>query len=161
MLLTISQSALPGPAYAIGLCVEKRHVTELKQGKFDGAYTYFASDGFVWGSTSAHFQEMRTAFADRIFIPCVGPGYNDERIRPWNQRNTKQRAGGNYYRNMWQRVLDLSPAADAVGITSWNEYHEGTNIEPSMDREGYEKCDGQDYLALTHDLAHQYARLFG
>ena len=28
-----------------------------------------------------------------IFVPSVGPGYNDVRIRPWNAHNTKARRG--------------------------------------------------------------------
>jgi len=35
--------------------------------------------------------------AGRIFIPSIGPGYDDEAVRPWNGENTKDRQTGQYY----------------------------------------------------------------
>ncbi|REC62735.1 hypothetical protein DRF65_09190 [Chryseobacterium pennae] len=32
-----------------------------------------------------------------IFIPCIGPGYFDTRIRPWNEADFKNRDNGRYY----------------------------------------------------------------
>lgn len=34
---------------------------------------------------------------DLIFVPSVGPGYDDSKIRPWNTQNTHRRMGGRYY----------------------------------------------------------------
>jgi glycoprotein endo-alpha-1,2-mannosidase len=49
----------PGlPMYAVGLAVERKHLDELRVGRFDGVYTYCASNGFVWGSTTASWAEM-------------------------------------------------------------------------------------------------------
>lgn len=155
-------SALPGPSYAVGLCVERTHVRDLIDGRFDGAYTYFAANGFVWGSTTRNWQTIRNELGSLLFVPCVGPGYNDQHIRPWNGRNTHARQEGRYYRDMWRHVTDLGLAgasADAVAITSWNEWHEGTQIEPAVDRPGYLAVDGVDYLALTAELAAEYKRL--
>jgi glycoprotein endo-alpha-1,2-mannosidase len=57
----------------------------------------------------------------------VGPGYNDERIRPWNAHNTKGREGGRYYMGMQRIALEARP--DALSVTSYNEWGEGTQIE--------------------------------
>ena len=48
-------------------------------GGFDGVYTYFAADGFSFGSTFtiSNF----TAKTDLLFIPSFGPGYNDLQVR--------------------------------------------------------------------------------
>ena len=46
------------PAYLLGLAVERAHLEQLRAAGFDGAYSYFASDGFVWGSTAANWPEM-------------------------------------------------------------------------------------------------------
>eukprot|EP00762_Andalucia_godoyi_P001800 ANDGO_07171.mRNA.1 Glycoprotein endo-alpha-1 len=119
-------------AVFIGLVVENQHLQELQRAGFDGIYTYFAADGFVWGSTRANWKTIST-FADQnhlIFVPCVGPGYDDERIRPWNSRNTHSRSQGAYYDASWKAAMDLQPGA--VGITSFNEWHEGTQIEPAV-----------------------------
>jgi hypothetical protein len=37
-------------------------------------------------------------------------------------------AGGRRYDDMWRAAM---PVADVVSITSWNEWHEGTQIEPA------------------------------
>jgi glycoprotein endo-alpha-1,2-mannosidase len=60
---------------------------------FDGFYTCFASDGFAYGSTTSNWPYL-SQFAQEnnlIYIPCVGPGYADTRIRPWNEKTTKSR----------------------------------------------------------------------
>ena len=43
---------------AIGLWLERRHGAELADGGFDGAYTYFASDGFSYGATSSAWRDQ-------------------------------------------------------------------------------------------------------
>ena len=47
-----------------------------RQAGFDGAYTYFAADGFTYGATAANWPRM-AAFCRRhglLFVPSVGPG---------------------------------------------------------------------------------------
>jgi len=99
---------------------------------FDGIYTYFASDGFAYGSTTSNWPDMATFARDNdlIYIPCVGPGYIDTRIRPWNEKTTKNREGGKYYEEMYAAAVNTG--ADFIGITSFNEWHEGTQIEPAV-----------------------------
>jgi hypothetical protein len=57
-------------------------------------------------------------------------GYCDERIRPWNQRNTQERRDGEYYRESWNAAAAVTPSF--ISITSWNEWHEGSQIEDCM-----------------------------
>jgi hypothetical protein len=57
-------------------------------------------------------------------------GYCDLRIRPWNHHNTKDRRDGDYYRQSWTAAVSLNPSF--ISITSWNEWHEGTQIEDCM-----------------------------
>ena len=69
-------------------------------------------------------RELRTSFSAHtlgrlVFVPSVGPGYNDEGIRPWNAHNTKSRENGGYYDRMWSRALESG--AQFVSITSFNE----------------------------------------
>ena len=70
-----------------------------------------------------------------------GPGYDDTRIRPWNGANTHARDGGAYYEAMWREALALRP--HAVSITSYNEWGEGTQIEPARP---HTTADGTAYL---------------
>ena len=71
-------------------------------------YTYFAADGFSYGSTSRHWPHM-CAFARAAGLVCtlsVGPGYQDDKIRPWNGQHTRPRRAGGYYDDMWRRALE-------------------------------------------------------
>lgn len=116
----------------IGLWVHKNEGAFFTSGGFDGFYTYFASDGFVYGSTTKNWKTLSN-FAkanELIFIPCAGPGYLDTRIRPWNNENTKNRNGGLYYEKMFLSAIKSKP--NFIGITSFNEWHEGTQIEPAI-----------------------------
>lgn len=115
----------------IGLWLERHHGQELVAGGFDGAYSYFASASFSYGSTTSAWPDM-AGFARQhnlLFIPSVGCGYNDEKIRPWNAANTRSREGTAYFDRMWEAALGAGP--DAVSITSWNEWGEGTQVEPA------------------------------
>ena len=62
-------------------------------------------------------------------VLSVGPGYVDHNIRPWNTHNSRHRAHGHYYNDMWQKAMDANP--DAMSVTSYNEWGEGTQIEPA------------------------------
>ena len=133
--------------WAVGLWVKKDDGPKLKAAGFDGFYTYFATDGFTYGSTPKNWPAMN-AFARRhkmLFIPSVGPGYKDERIRPWNAENTRGREDGAYYDRMFSAALALNP--EIVSVTSYNEWHEGTQIEPAVPK-AVEGVPYEDYGAL-------------
>lgn len=77
----------------LGLWLEHYHGRDLFQGGFDGFYTYFATDGFSYGSTSTNWPSM-CSFARKHDMICglsVGPGYDDTSIRPWNEHNKRSR----------------------------------------------------------------------
>lgn len=113
------------------LWVQREHEAYLSDGGFDGAYTYFAAEGSTWGSTPANWPGMATFAKGKgaLFVPSVGPGYNDLKVRPWNKQATRQRANGQYYDHMFEAAAALKPSI--VSLTSWNEWHEGTNLEPA------------------------------
>jgi hypothetical protein len=81
----------------------------------------------------------------RLFVGTVMPGYDDLRIRPDGHR--RDRANGDYYRGAWQTAIDRQ--ADAVVLTSFNEFFEGTYIEPSVQY-------GDLYLRLTREGSDRY-----
>ncbi len=120
---------------AIALWVKQDEAAFMLEGGFDGFYTYFATDGFTYGSTPANWPRLArwARRHDLLFIPSVGPGYIDTRIRPWNEENTRDRENGAYYDRMFEAALDLN--VPIVSITSFNEWHEGTQIEPAMPKE--------------------------
>ena len=103
-----------------------------KEGGFDGVYTYFASESFSHGSTTKNWKNIKRFCSENnlLFIPSVGPGYDDRGIRPWNFHNSKSREEGKYYDRMWKSAIESEP--DAVSITSFNEWGEGTQIEAAV-----------------------------
>jgi hypothetical protein len=153
----------PHDADVIGLWVEEEDAERLAAAHFDGAYTYFAVDGFTHGSTTGNWRAV-SAWArqhGKLFIPCVGPGYDDTRIRPWNARNRRGREGGAYYDRMWQAALRAD--SPLVGITSFNEWHEGTQIEPAVPKEiegfryeDYAPLEGSAYLLRTRQWVERF-----
>ncbi|XP_077977773.1 glycoprotein endo-alpha-1,2-mannosidase-like [Glandiceps talaboti] len=143
-------------AVFIALLVELKHKTDIVSSGFDGFYTYFATSGFTYGSTYQHWDEL-SKFAKHsglLFIPSLGPGYIDTSIRPWNAQNKRQRLNGQYYENAFKQALDVNPAI--VSITSFNEWHEGTQIEKAVPKKtisftylDYKPYEPDYYLKLT------------
>ena len=150
----------PFDMVAIGLLVEESHKNFITVGGFDGFYTYFASNMFTYGSTSANWKAMST-FAkanNLLFIPSVGPGYEDTRVRPWNAVNSKGREGGSYYDRMFGAALGDAQAT-VISVTSFNEWHEGTQIEPALPKSaaGFTYLD---YLPHAPDFYLEKTRQF-
>jgi hypothetical protein len=81
----------------------------------------------------------------RIGCVTVIPGYNDTKMRKPG-RNV-ERKDGTVYRALWEEAIKAKP--DWVVIVSWNEWLEGTEIEPSIE-------DGDKYLKLTADYARRF-----
>jgi glycoprotein endo-alpha-1,2-mannosidase len=116
------------------------YVGYAKKGGFAGIYTY---DLLTWGGPS-FARICAAARANGILCaPSIGPGY-DARRGSGDERMKSRRAGGTYDA-MWRAAI--TAGADRVTITSYNEWHEGTQIEPaaSVPRRGavqYETYDG-------------------
>jgi hypothetical protein len=74
-----------------------------------------------------------------ITSASVSPGYDDRRALRDPSRPTIARDQGRYYLSMWQSALAAQP--NRINITSFNEWHEGTQIEPARrtyrDQPGY------------------------
>ena len=62
-----------------------------------------------------------------LCLPSVGPGFDAQRAT--GEPRVKARSDGATYDSMWQAAI--GSGADAVTITSFNEWHEGTQIEPA------------------------------
>ncbi len=140
----------PYDAVMIGLWVKKGEEEFFKNSGFDGFYTYFGATGFTYGATPANWPYLQD-WADKnnkIFIPSVAPGYIDTRVRPWNGKTTRDRDNGKYYDKMFEDALNSK--VKNIGITSFNEWHEGTQIEPAIPFKS-EAFNYLDYKPLAPD----------
>jgi uncharacterized protein (TIGR03437 family) len=102
---------------------------------FDGFATY--SEYLTGASGGVLVSE------DKAVILSVRPGYDDKKIR--SPGLLTPRENGAYYRRSWEAALANNP--DAVLITSWNEWPEATNIEPTVEF-GYQYAE----LTLTYSM---------
>jgi hypothetical protein len=104
-------------------------------GRFDGFYTYdfinYGGDKFARFCSQAHAMHLLCA-------PSVGPGYDGSRAG--ESPGGRDRNNGQTYDALWSAVLQARP--DVVTITSFNEWGEGTQIEPAKRRPGYAAYDG-------------------
>ena len=150
---------------AIALLVDHKHMQFAVDGGFDGVYTYFAAEGFSFGSTFRNWASIFkfTHQHSLLFIPSFGPGYDDLQVRPWNRMTSQDRKGGAYYREGFAEALKHS-SGGIVSVTSFNEWGEGTQIEPAVprQREGYTYLDYSPegpglYLQLTRQMSEQLA----
>jgi len=97
---------------------------KARKGGFQGLYTY---DVLVNDGTS--FRRMCNA-AHRLRLACapsVGPGFDS--FRATGEMRIRPRSDGRWYDHMWSAAVRAAP--DVVTITSYNEWHEGTQIEPA------------------------------
>ncbi len=93
-------------------------------GGFNGLYTYdvYVYDGSSFPRVCASARKLGLVCA-----PSVGPGY--DAVRATGDPRIRGRARGAVYDRMWRGAVRA--AADVVTITSYNEWHEGTQIEPA------------------------------
>lgn len=65
----------------------------------------------------------------RLYAGTVAPGYDDHRFRDGNPV-IERGPNGERYRDTWRAALSADP--DWIVVTSWNEWFEGTSIEPGV-----------------------------
>ncbi len=94
------------------------------RGGFDGFYTY---DILVHGGQKFRRLCEQAHRQGLLCAPSVGPGYDARRAV--GDLRVKPRRNGATYDAMWTAALRAD--ADLVTITSYNEWHEGTQVEPA------------------------------
>ena len=97
-----------------------------------------------WGDlVRAYNRDHGTA---KLWVATVMPGYDDRKARP-GSGFARSRDGGDYYRQSWQAAIASKP--DWVIINSFNEWPEGSYIEPSQ-------AYGSLYLDLTREWSGRF-----
>lgn len=121
---------------------------------FDGLHTYNIC-AQVKGNTPHELRAWSAGYYGRAVkiarsqgrISCLDviPGYDDTKIR--HPGLDVDRLNGKVYRILWEQAIKANP--DWVLITTWNEWHEGSEIEPSFEF-------GNKYLNLTREFARRF-----
>jgi glycoprotein endo-alpha-1,2-mannosidase len=102
---------------------------------FSGFYTY---DILLYGGDRFERYCTQARAAGILCAPSVGPGYDAGPAT--GDLRVKVRADGATYDSMWRAAV--AAHADIVTITSYNEWSEGTQIEPAGHGGRYESYDG-------------------
>ncbi|MBP2323481.1 hypothetical protein JOF56_003866 [Kibdelosporangium banguiense] len=115
-----------------------------KVAHFGGMYTY---DGIA-GATAPGWKNA-SGFCKAnglVWAPSVAPGYIDDRAVPGNTTPTLNRDNGATYDKQWSNALNPATggAPTWVSVTSFNEWHEGSIIEPARSNPPV----GQGYLTF-------------
>ncbi len=97
----------------------------IQGGHFDGLYNYASlhldqNDSFDWA---------RSLPTDSLYIPSVIPGFSAKRIG-YSADTYVPRENGDTFAGQWTAALGTGVEPAMVTITSFNEWHEGTMIEP-------------------------------
>jgi len=102
---------------------------------FAGFYTY---DILLYDASKFDRFCTQARAAGILCAPSVGPGY--EAWQATGDARVKPRLFGATYDSMWSAAVRAG--ADLVTITSYNEWGEGTQIEPAGHGGRYESYDG-------------------
>lgn len=105
---------------------------------FDGEYQYtnilFTRDAFVAFNLAESlrvrtYHLLRPGDRRRLWVAAVTPGYDDSRLTDRLTPHVVDRSNGSLYDAQWTTAIDTG--ADWAVVTSWNEWWENTEIEPS------------------------------
>jgi hypothetical protein len=108
----------------ISLFAQTTLVGRAAAARFDGVYTYdiLVNHGEQFARLCSEARRVRL-----VCLPSVGPGYDASRAT--GDSRVKPRRQGATYDAMWRSAI--AAGADGITITSYNEWHEGTQIEPA------------------------------
>lgn len=117
----------------------------IDAGHFDGEYSSSINpwpDGWEqalisWANSLPH---------DAWFIPSATPGFSANRVG-YPAETYRPRDEGRTYDEQWRAMLETGVTPHIVSITTFNEWHEGTQIEPAA--QGMTDGYGYTYAAYT------------
>lgn len=122
---------------------------------FDGVHSYSIHEFTIPDLTTSYklnsrvtrfYHLLADASTPKISVATVQPGY-DERSIPGRKGAFRDREGGAFYRSTFEAAISSDP--DWIFITTWNEWYEGTQIEPSQ-------LNVEKYLTITHEFAQKW-----
>lgn len=119
-------------------------IPELARMGFGGAHFYNPQLDIKTGADMENIYRRLVSESSRnglLSAATVIPGYDDSHIGR-AVTSVVERQGGDLYTRLWRQAHDARP--DMILITTFNEWHEGTEIEPSHEF-------GDLYIRLTRE----------
>jgi glycoprotein endo-alpha-1,2-mannosidase len=152
--LKSSLQGLRGTSYDSIVMIHSPKASSAVNDGGDGVYTYdaMASPDAFAGLVS----DCRAA--NVICSPSVSPGFDNRQAVATGQQLVDRQSGVRYD-SMWQAAI--SARSEWIGVTTFNEWHEGTQIEPAQGfvagARTYSGYDGS-YGATAADAPDAYLR---
>ncbi len=124
------------------------------EGHFDGSFKY----GVLDSDMAEPYTFAKGLPPGAWFIPGINPGSTRSHIMGYEDFTFNPRHDGATYAKRWQAMFDTGVEPQMVVITTFNEWHEGTQIEPARvggdngsgyNYRDYESLPPDGYLALT------------
>ena len=145
------------------------------------AYDVYGQSTKITGGTKAGIERLKNSYskakgkANKVgtgFVPAIAPGYNDRAVRKGNPGRSryfddvKESKEGDLFRSMIKDVampLADPKAKNMIMVTSFNEWYEDTQIEPTSGKAKLpvSKDDSRSGNFFTEDnLYHDYGSLY-
>lgn len=119
---------------------------------FDGWSLYSPlelSGPAAWDRLWKEAYENSTAGKRDLKIITVSPGYDDQHLTDLSRKNNPyrqvDRVEGQTYQTMIDFALSVAEPPDMVLVSTFNEYHENTHVEPS-------RVHGSRYMEMTQEF---------
>ncbi len=150
-----------------GLLIADENGSEwVTEGHFDGTYKY----GVLDADMAEPYNFAKDLPRGAWYIPGVNPGFTRSHNMGYEDFTFTPRRDGAAYAERWQAMFDTGIEPQMVAITTFNEWHEGTQIEPavagadngaSFNYSDYESLPPDGYITLTRQwvdtfLAHEW-----
>lgn len=114
-------------------------------------YASFEDVKGLYGERRKRILRMLDQGFTNLHMTCVFPGFDDHGCWGWGDGpRLVPREDGKLYRWLWERVVEEE--VPVVQIATWNDWFEGTIIEPGAEF-------GTQYLEITREFAAQHKKL--
>ena len=149
--------------FLLGTGSSKNEAFNALDDGFNGFVSFYPSDYFSSLADPNTWKFDVSDFKSRgfLYIPTVSPGFNMSAKSLQFSRLSRSRRGGIRYEQQWKKAIDSHP--EAILINSFNNWHDGTSIEPisidpnyPIDNNIWAGNDSNVFMTLTKKWADIY-----
>jgi glycoprotein endo-alpha-1,2-mannosidase len=117
-------------SFIIGTAQNAAEALDAREDGVDAIVSFYAAGEDSELADPRNWREVAETLAKRGigFVPTIAPGINETALSVQMAHRARSRKNGEYYDRMWEAVI--ASGADTVLINSFNNWSQGTVIEP-------------------------------